>query len=84
MMNEGWRLKKNLSSKISNSMIDDAYTLALKAGAYGGKLSGAGGGGFLTLLVHPDNQQNVREKLSNLLEVSLKLDNIGSSIIYIK
>ena len=84
MMNEGWRLKKKLSSKISNSLIDDAYIRALKAGAYGGKLSGAGGGGFLTLLVHPDNQQKVRESLSDLLEVNLKLDNVGSSIIYIK
>lgn len=84
MMNEGWRLKKKLSSKISNSLIDDAYIRGLKAGAYGGKLSGAGGGGFLTLLVHPDNQQNVRQELGNLLEVNLKLDNVGSSIIYIK
>jgi D-glycero-alpha-D-manno-heptose-7-phosphate kinase len=84
MMHEGWRLKKNLSSKITNSLIDNAYEKALKAGAYGGKLSGAGGGGFLTLLVHPVNQQKVRESLSDLLEVQLKLDNVGSSIIYIK
>ena len=84
MMHEGWRLKKNLSSKITNSLIDNAYEKALKAGAYGGKLSGAGGGGFLTLLVHPVNQQKVRESLSDLLEVQLKLANVGSSIIYIK
>ncbi|MHB1730689.1 MAG: GHMP family kinase ATP-binding protein [Leptospirillum sp.] len=84
MMNEGWRLKKSLSSKITNSLIDDAYLRALKAGAYGGKLSGAGGGGFLTLLVHPDQQENVRMALSDLLEVKLKLDDMGSSIIYIK
>ena len=84
LMNKGWQLKKNLSSKITNSLIDEAYLKALNAGAYGGKLSGAGGGGFLTLLVHPDNQQKVRAALSDLLEVNLKLDNVGSSIIYIK
>lgn len=84
MMNEGWRLKKSLSSKITNSLIDDAYLRALSAGAYGGKLSGAGGGGFLTLLVHPDQQEKVRMALSDLLEVKLKLDDMGSSIIYIK
>lgn len=84
MMSEGWRLKKNLSSKITNSLIDEAYMRALKAGAYGGKLSGAGGGGFLTLLVHPEKQENVRRALSDLLEVKLKLDDVGSSIIYIK
>lgn len=84
MLNEGWRLKKSLSSKITNSLIDDAYVRAIQAGAYGGKLSGAGGGGFLTLLVHPDRQQTVRMALSDLLEVKLKLDYMGSSIIYIK
>lgn len=84
MMNKGWSLKKSLSSKITNSLIDDAYLRALKAGAYGGKLSGAGGGGFLTLLVHPDLQEKVRMALSDLLEVKLKLDDMGSSIIYIK
>lgn len=84
MMNEGWKLKKNLSSKISNSKIDDAYNKALNAGAYGGKLSGAGGGGFLTLLVPPECKRQVRAALADLLEVSFKLEDVGTSIIYIK
>lgn len=82
LLQESWKLKKCLSSKVSNNLIDEAYEVALKAGAYGGKISGAGGGGFLTLIVKKDKQQAVREALRNLLEVELKLENEGSKIIY--
>jgi D-glycero-alpha-D-manno-heptose-7-phosphate kinase len=84
LMNEGWRLKKLLSTSVSNQQIDDAYEKAIKAGALGGKISGAGGGGFLMLLVDPSRKDNVREALSNLLEVQFKFEDTGSSIIYYK
>lgn len=84
LMNESWRLKKLLSTNVSNQQIDDAYEKAIKAGALGGKIAGAGGGGFLMLLVDPSRKDNVREALSNLLEVQFKFEEAGSSIIYYK
>jgi D-glycero-alpha-D-manno-heptose-7-phosphate kinase len=84
LLHEGWQLKKSLSSCVSNSFIDDAYESAMRAGAYGGKIAGAGGGGFLMLLVAPEHRTNVRKALSNLLEVEFKFEDTGSSIIYYK
>jgi D-glycero-alpha-D-manno-heptose-7-phosphate kinase len=84
LMNEGWRLKKLLSTNVSNLQIDDAYERAIKAGALGGKIAGAGGGGFLMLLVDPSRKDNIRKALSNLLEVNFKFEDTGSSIIYNK
>jgi D-glycero-alpha-D-manno-heptose-7-phosphate kinase len=84
LMHESWALKKSLSSSVSNSAIDEAYERALAAGAYGGKISGAGGGGFLTLIVDPSRQDAVREALNGHLEVTFKFEDEGSSIIYLK
>lgn len=84
MLDESWRLKKSLSGQVSNSLIDDAYDRAVKAGAYGGKISGAGGGGFLMLLADPSRQGAVRGALGNLLEVKFKFEDAGSSIIYLQ
>jgi D-glycero-alpha-D-manno-heptose-7-phosphate kinase len=84
LLHEGWELKKRLSSKISNGYVDRLYRAALKAGAYGGKLSGAGGGGFLSLIVSKDKQDAVRKALDGLLEVNFKLENEGSKIIYLQ
>jgi len=84
LMHESWQLKKSLSTQITNSAIDDAYKRAMAAGAYGGKLAGAGGGGFLALLVRPDVQDRVRIALKDFLEVSFTFSNEGSSIIYLK
>ncbi len=84
LMHEGWRLKKSLSGSVTNSVIDSAYSSALEAGAYGGKISGAGGGGFLTLVVDPDRQDEVRRALPGLLEVDCRFEDEGSSIIYMK
>lgn len=84
LLREGWELKKCLSSKVSHPLIDEAYQAACEAGAYGGKLCGAGGGGFLALLVDPKNQDAVRAKLSKLLEVKFSFDNEGSKIIYLQ
>jgi len=84
LMHESWQLKKTLSSRVTNDVIDKAYEVALSAGAYGGKLSGAGGGGFLTLIVHPEKQKAVRAALKGFLEVGFGFEDEGSTIIYIK
>ncbi|MFA5250813.1 MAG: hypothetical protein WC371_05350 [Parachlamydiales bacterium] len=84
LLDQSWQIKKQLSSKISNFLIDEAYALAKKNGAYGGKLCGAGSGGFLALFVPPEKQSAVRKALSHLLEVPFHFENEGSSIIYMK
>lgn len=84
LLHKSWELKKSLSSKISNSVIDEAYQKALSAGAYGGKLCGAGSGGFLALLVAPPLQPQVKGALKDLLQVDLRFENTGSTIIYMK
>jgi D-glycero-alpha-D-manno-heptose-7-phosphate kinase len=84
LLDESWRLKKQLSSKITNPLIDKAYEAAKQAGAYGGKLCGAGSGGFLALLVSREKQQAVRHALHGLLEVQFRLENEGSTIVYMK
>jgi len=83
LLNEGWELKKRLSTKITNDFIDDIYAKARRAGAYGGKLGGAGGGGFLFMLVDRDKQQAVRDALKDLLEVRFRFESEGSKIIYL-
>ncbi|QQR80448.1 MAG: kinase [Deltaproteobacteria bacterium] len=83
LLHESWELKKELSSKVTNSTIDDMYAAARKAGAYGGKISGAGGGGFLTLFVEPAHQESVRRALHSHLEVDFHFEDNGSRIIYL-
>lgn len=84
LMHESWEIKKKLSSQVTNTKIDEAYLAAREAGAYGGKLSGAGGGGFLTLFVDPSRRENVRRILKDLLEMRCRFEDEGSSIIYMK
>lgn len=81
MLNETWMLKRSISSEISNSMIDDIYTKALRAGALGGKLLGAGGGGCLLFYVPEEKQKPVRLALSDLYEVDFEFENEGTKII---
>jgi len=83
LLHEGWNLKKRLSSKITNDFIDEKYCKAMEAGAYGGKIAGAGGGGFLFMLAPREKQQAVRQALDGLLEVNFKFENEGSKIIYL-
>jgi D-glycero-alpha-D-manno-heptose-7-phosphate kinase len=82
ILHQGWMYKKELASKISNSNIDSIYDLALKNGAEGGKLLGAGGGGFLLFYVKQENQQRLRTALSDLSELKFKFDSTGTTIIY--
>jgi len=82
MLHEGWTIKKQLSSKVSNARIDEAYEVARRNGALGGKLSGAGGGGFLLLLVPPGEQERLRLALNGLQSLNIGLDVQGSTILY--
>ena len=81
-MHRGWLLKKQLASRISNSGIDEYYEKALAAGALGGKVSGAGGGGFLLLYCPADRRAAVKESLG-LKEQSFSFEPEGSKIIYV-
>ena len=77
-----WLAKRSLSPIVSNSDVDVIYDEARAAGAIGGKLIGAGGGGFLLLFVAPERQQAVRETLSTLIHVPFKFEFAGSQIIF--
>tara|TARA_B110000503_G_scaffold9554_1_gene12996 strand:+ start:1313 stop:2302 length:990 start_codon:yes stop_codon:yes gene_type:complete len=83
LLNEGWLLKKSLGFGISNTAIDDWYEAAMKAGAQGGKLLGAGGGGFLMLVAPPEKHQAIRDALGNPREIPFEIDRRGSRIIFI-
>lgn len=80
LLDESWRLKRSLTSIVSTEYIDYLYAKAIGAGAVGGKLLGAGGGGFLLFFVEPDLQGKVKESLSSLVYVPFKLENSGSQI----
>lgn len=82
LLHESWMIKRSLTDKISTPQIDKIYEAALNAGALGGKLLGAGGGGFILFFVEAEHQSKVREKLRNLLYVPFKFENLGSQIIY--
>ena len=81
LLNETWQLKRSLTHLISNNQIDDIYEQALKAGAIGGKLCGAGGGGFILFFVPPEKQKYVKDSLK-LLHVPFRFENLGSQIIF--
>ena len=81
LLHKSWLVKRGLSKKITNTMIDDLYNAALKAGALGGKVLGAGGGGFVLFMVKPENQDRVKKALSNLIFVPFKFENTGSKIV---
>ncbi len=81
LLHESWRLKRELSNSVSNTHIDDIYQAGLDGGAIGGKLLGAGGGGFMVFLVDPENRERVRERLKDLIHVSVGFDNDGSRIV---
>jgi D-glycero-alpha-D-manno-heptose-7-phosphate kinase len=83
LLDEAWKAKRSLESSISNSDIDAYYERGIRAGALGGKLLGAGGGGFLLFFCEPHQQKRVREELSELRELTFSLDPEGSKIVYI-
>ncbi|HLB59751.1 MAG TPA: kinase [Bdellovibrionota bacterium] len=82
LLHEGWLLKRSLSDAISTSDIDEIYSAARESGAIGGKLLGAGGGGFMLLFVPPEDQAHVRERLNDLLHVPFRFEAGGSQVIF--
>jgi len=77
-----WKLKRGITNTISTSHIDALYDSAVRAGALGGKLLGAGGGGFLLFYVEPEHQERVREALNGLMYVPFRFENKGTSMIF--
>ncbi len=82
LLHENWGLKRRLSSRISTTEIDAIYEAGRQAGALGGKLLGAGGGGFLLLFARPEDQGRIRSKLEKLLHVPFRFESLGSQIIH--
>ena len=81
LLNDQWMIKKEMEESISNSDIDDIYKKGIKAGAVGGKLLGAGGGGFILFLTPPEKHEQVRKALQ-LKEVPVDFEHLGSQMIY--
>jgi D-glycero-alpha-D-manno-heptose-7-phosphate kinase len=80
-LDAGWRSKKGLASSISSSAIDAAYDAARGAGALGGKIAGAGGGGFLWLIVPPERQQAVRAALPGMADIAVRYEPRGARLL---
>ncbi|MGD9536753.1 MAG: kinase [Alphaproteobacteria bacterium] len=81
LMDEAWRMKRELADGVSNNRIDALYEAARSAGAYGGKLLGAGGGGFMLFVAPPEAQGKIRERLNGLIEVDVDIGSAGSRIV---
>ena len=82
LLNEAWHIKKQLSSKISSTFIDQVYERGIKAGALGGKLLGAGGGGFIIFYVNEEYQEKVKNELQEFIHIKFKFEEEGTTVIY--
>ena len=82
LLHESWMFKRSLTDKITTPGIDTIYEKALRAGALGGKICGAGGGGFMVFFVPPDRQPQVKEALKDLLLVPIRFEALGSHVIF--
>lgn len=82
LLHEQWQIKRGMSSQITNSDIDAIYQAGMKAGALGGKLLGAGGGGFMMFIASPERQPAIKAALQSLLHVPVQFDFLGSQIVY--
>ena len=83
MLDDAWKIKRSLASRVSNDEIDEMYEKARKAGALGGKILGAGGGGFLMLYVMEEKQDDIKKALSKYRMVDIRFEPQGSKIIYV-
>ena len=81
LLHQNWLCKRSLSDKVSTPEIDTIYEEAMGAGAMGGKILGAGGGGFLLLFVKPELQSQVRKRLKHLVHVPFKFEDSGSRVV---
>ena len=82
LIGESWKLKRSLSTQVSSTIIDQLYDLTISAGAIGGKITGAGGGGFLLVFAEPDKHENIKENLKKLVHVPFRFEFSGSQIIF--
>jgi len=81
LLHESWKLKRSLTELISTNEVDNIYEKALSSGAIGGKLIGAGGGGFILLFVEPQIQSKIKETFKDLLYVPFRFENIGTQVV---
>lgn len=81
LLQQSWQLKRELADGVTTPLVDEIFDAAMGAGASGGKLLGAGGGGFMLFIVEPDKQARVREALKDLVAVKIAIDNVGSKIV---
>lgn len=82
LLHEQWLIKRDMTHLVSNPQLDEIYERGLQAGALGGKLLGAGGGGFMLFFVRPEDQPKLRETFEDLLYVPFRFDHMGSQIVY--
>ncbi len=82
LLDRSWKIKRQLSDKVTTPHIDDIYEKAKKAGALGGKLLGAGGGGFVLIFAEPEKQNFIRKALKGFLEIPFSFENLGTQIIF--
>lgn len=82
LLHQDWSMKKELASGVSNPQIDEMYNLALRAGAWGGKILGAGGGGFLLVMASPENQPKIKEALSKYQLIPFCFSESGSKVVF--
>lgn len=82
LLDHTWKLKRQTGSAVSTDSIDDLYSRGIGAGALGGKLLGAGGGGFLVFYVQPDKQKAVKEAMKDLMYIPFKFENGGTNVIH--
>lgn len=82
LLNETWKLKKGTGNSISTGSIDELYDKGIKAGALGGKLLGAGGGGFLVFYVQPEKQEHVKKAMKDLMYIPFKFEDGGTRVIH--
>ena len=82
MLDKSWKIKRTLTKDITNPRMDEIYDTAIRAGAIGGKLCGAGGGGFFLFFVPSEHQQRVKDALRDLLWVPFGFENSGSHVAF--
>ena len=82
LLDRQWKAKRQISQSISNPQLDEIYTRGMESGAYGAKLLGAGGGGFMLFVANPENHLNIQEALGRKMFVPFRFENIGSSVVY--
>jgi D-glycero-alpha-D-manno-heptose-7-phosphate kinase len=81
LLDKAWKNKRSLSKLVSNNKIDEIYEAAIRAGAIGGKILGAGGGGFILFFVKPENQINIKQALKGFTHVPFRFENTGSKVV---